>query len=164
MKSVIGVVFSPDYQHILLILRRDVDIWVLPGGGIDPGESPVDAITREIKEESGLVTDPIRLVAEYTPVNRLAKPTYLYESKVVGGQLTTGEETRSLQFFPLASLPLNFFKIHRDFLNDALAQHDAPIHKKLTQVNYWEVLKFFSKHPITVLRYVFTFLGMPLNK
>jgi 8-oxo-dGTP diphosphatase len=36
--------------------------WNLPGGGIDPGESPVDAVVREVAEETGQVVDTVRLV------------------------------------------------------------------------------------------------------
>lgn len=164
MKAVIGIVFSPDKTQILLILRRDVDIWVLPGGGIDPGETPEQAMTREILEESGLETTITRLVAEYTPVNKLAKYTYLFEAKALSGTLSTGEETRSLGFFPIKNLPDNFFHIHRDFLNDALANHPSVIHKELSQVNYVEVAKFLFRHPLILLRYACTFFGYPLNK
>lgn len=31
------------------------DRWTLPGGGIDPGEHPVDAVVREVLEETGYV-------------------------------------------------------------------------------------------------------------
>jgi ADP-ribose pyrophosphatase YjhB (NUDIX family) len=164
MKSVIGIVYSPDKTKVLLIQRRDVDIFVLPGGGIDPDELPETAVIREILEESGLKTEVIRLVAEYTPVNRLAKHTYLFETKVISGELTTGEETRSLGFFPLNDLPRNFFHIHKDFLHDALLNRSDVIYKKLTQVNYWELFKYLLRHPFILIRYACTFFGFPLNK
>src|SRR5882672_2254732 len=86
-ESVAGIVFSLDRSQVLLILRRDVPVWVLPGGGIDAGESPEDASIREILEETGLSVKVDRLVGHYTPVNRLTKRTNLYECSAVSGNL-----------------------------------------------------------------------------
>lgn len=36
--------------------------WNLPGGGVEPGESPVAAVVREVAEETGQVVDDVRLV------------------------------------------------------------------------------------------------------
>ena len=36
--------------------------WNLPGGGVDPGESPHDAVVREVAEETGQAVDDVRLV------------------------------------------------------------------------------------------------------
>ncbi len=36
--------------------------WNLPGGGLDPGESPAAAVVREVAEETGQVVDLVRLV------------------------------------------------------------------------------------------------------
>jgi 8-oxo-dGTP diphosphatase len=40
--------------------------WTLPGGGIDPGEEPVDAVLREVHEETGQTVDEVRLLEVMT--------------------------------------------------------------------------------------------------
>ena len=39
--------------------------WQLPQGGIDAGESPVEGVWRELREETGLTADEVHLVDEY---------------------------------------------------------------------------------------------------
>ena len=52
-------------HHILLVKARDKDTWQLPGGRIESGESPVDAVIREVKEETGLEARVGRLTGRY---------------------------------------------------------------------------------------------------
>ena len=104
-ESIAGVIFSPCRTSVLLILRRDVPVWVLPGGGIDPGETPEQAIVREILEETGLTVKIDRLVGKYYPLNRLAKRTLLYECSVLKGTPAPSPETQDAKFFPLSALP-----------------------------------------------------------
>ncbi|PPK61881.1 NUDIX domain-containing protein [Actinokineospora auranticolor] len=52
--------------RILLIHKIDNDLWALPGGGHDPGESITDTAVRETREETGLDVRVLRLVGTYT--------------------------------------------------------------------------------------------------
>ena len=52
-------------RHVLLVKARDKNNWQLPGGRIEPGESPVDAVVREVKEETGLRASVERLTGRY---------------------------------------------------------------------------------------------------
>lgn len=52
--------------RVLLFLVRDPlddkpSVWVTPGGGIEPGESPAEAAARELFEETGLLVEPADL-------------------------------------------------------------------------------------------------------
>jgi 8-oxo-dGTP diphosphatase len=57
------------YQNKLLLTRRAVapfkDWWDLPGGFMDRGESPQEAIQRELREETGLAIAITRLFGIY---------------------------------------------------------------------------------------------------
>lgn len=57
-QAVVALIFNAE-DKILGITRRDtIDDWGLPGGKVDPNESLIDALIREIKEETNLELDP----------------------------------------------------------------------------------------------------------
>jgi len=57
------LILLDEADRVLMVLGHDVDEpdrhwWFTPGGGIDPGESAVDAVVRELREETGLQIGP----------------------------------------------------------------------------------------------------------
>ncbi|MET7498779.1 NUDIX hydrolase [Streptomyces microflavus] len=57
-KYVVGALITDEDGRVLLLRRRPHDflggLWELPGGGVEPGERLVDALCREVLEETGL--------------------------------------------------------------------------------------------------------------
>lgn len=161
--AVNAIILSEDQQQVLLILRRDIPVWVLPGGGVDSGESPEAAVVREAKEETGYDVAIVRKSAVYMPINRLAHPTHLFVCRIISGAASTGAETRAVAFYPLSALPRNFFYIHSDFIHDALSHPDSILEKPLSQVTYLALLKYFFSHPLLWVRAVLSRIGLPFN-
>ena len=57
------VLFWRDDGRILAVSRPDdPNAFALPGGGVDEGEAPIEAATRELKEETGLEGSGLREV------------------------------------------------------------------------------------------------------
>lgn len=162
-RSVVTLIFNRAKTEIVLLKRRDVPIWVLPGGGIEEGELSSEAALRESCEETGLTVAIARHVATYRAINRLAHDTDLYECTPVSGNLSIGAETRELAFFPIQALPQPFFFIHNDWLQDALKNEPFVINKALTQVSYSRLLRYLLRHPLQVARFTLSLLGCPIN-
>lgn len=97
-------------QTLLLIQRQDSGLWALPGGLIDVGESPAAAAVRELFEETGLESRPLRLLGVFdSQVWKSRGMMHFYEVvtllEVTGGTLQQTLETRGAQFFPFDRLP-----------------------------------------------------------
>jgi ADP-ribose pyrophosphatase YjhB (NUDIX family) len=52
-------------KNKILLVKEQGDGWTMPGGWVDPGESPSEAAVRETKEESGFDVSAVRLMAIY---------------------------------------------------------------------------------------------------
>lgn len=155
--AAIAVLLSSDKKQVLLIKRPDIPVWVLPGGGIEPTETPEEAVCREVWEETGFRVKVGHKVAYYTPLNTLAKPTHLFICEIIDGMPRPGCETKEIGFFDIQRLPKTFFIVHRDWLEDALAhQGDTPLQKPITRVTYGEFFKYVCKHPWHVLKFLLT--------
>ncbi len=54
-----------DTARILLIRRADNDLWAMPGGRLEVGETPAQGVVREVLEETGVACEPIALIGVY---------------------------------------------------------------------------------------------------
>lgn len=98
-------------QSILLVKERSDGGWTLPGGWADVGESPSEAVVREVLEESGYQVEATRLLAVYDREKHAHPPLayfvykLFFECKVVGGTAASSGETEDVAFFVQGALP-----------------------------------------------------------
>ena len=59
----VGIILANDEGRLLWARRVGQDAWQFPQGGISEGESPEEALYRELREEVGLTEDAVRIVA-----------------------------------------------------------------------------------------------------
>ena len=61
----VSVALRDESGRVLLALHRETGLWVLPGGAVEPGESPAEAAAREMREETGVRVRLVRLVGVF---------------------------------------------------------------------------------------------------
>ena len=98
-------------ENKILLVKERGDGWTLPGGWVDPGESPSEAAVRETKEESGYDVNAVRLMAIYDRDRQGHPPCPFHVYKLiflcdlVGGSARTSLETDAVDFFGEDELP-----------------------------------------------------------
>ena len=104
-----GVVFRDG--KLLLVQERSDGLWTLPGGWADVGDSPADAVAREVREESGYETRATKLLA-LLDRNRHGHPPHVdhiykvfLRCEIVGGSPTTSHEIQGMGFFAEDEIP-----------------------------------------------------------
>jgi ADP-ribose pyrophosphatase YjhB (NUDIX family) len=96
---------------ILLLQRPESGRWGLPVGFSEVGETPSQGIAREVREETGLIVRPIRLLGIYAcQPDGLSCLHHLYNvifcCDVEGGSLVATDEAPNADYFPRDTLPL----------------------------------------------------------
>ena len=136
IRAAVSAVIFDRRGRLLLQQRSDGGQWGLPGGSVEIGESVRDAIVREVREETGLIVAPRRLIGVYSaPALQLVRypdgnvwhyVSMSFECTVRGGALQTCDETLALDYFSLRRLPSTLLGHHRVRIRDASARKAAP--------------------------------------
>jgi 8-oxo-dGTP pyrophosphatase MutT (NUDIX family) len=109
--------------------------WSLPGGWADPGDTPAEAVTREVLEESGYPAAVVKLIACWDRDLRghLPKlPVHVYKMFFLcrqngAVQQPAALETLDVGWFGLDELPpLSLGRVNRGEIERALAHHRDP--------------------------------------
>ena len=93
--------------QILLTRREDFEVWCLPGGAVDDGESLAQAAMREAREETGLEVELTWLVGIYSrPTGWHSMHLVLFAARPIGGALRPDpREVIEMSYFDLNTLP-----------------------------------------------------------
>ena len=108
---------------VLLTKRRDFEVWCLPGGEVDNGETLAEAAKREAREEVGLDVQLERLVGIHSRPQWLSVGSHVvvFSASVVGGELTIQtQEVMEARFFSLDELPDEMLLGHHQQILDTL--------------------------------------------
>jgi nucleoside triphosphatase len=103
-----ALVFSPDGDLLLVRSHKWRDLYVIPGGHIEVGESIEQALRREIKEETGLDIDGIEFVGfqEFIWDNAFWKKRHFiffdYACTADSVQVVLNDEAQDYVWVPLA--------------------------------------------------------------
>lgn len=104
-----AAIFKND--QLLLVKEKSDDAWALPGGFCEIGSSAAENVKKEVKEESGLMVEPSRLLAvlDKNKHDHPPDPYHFYKMfiycDIIGGDTQAGIETKNVQFFSEDNLP-----------------------------------------------------------
>ena len=163
VKSVLTFIYSEDKTSVLLIKRRDVPLWVLPGGRVEEGETLEACAIREAEEETGFKIKLERKVATYYPgKSYFIKPVALFSAVAVKKMSAQMEETREAKFFLLKELPDKIPPPFPIWIADT--QKNAPYFEdSVAGISLYFVIKTIFLHPIYASRFLLSRIGLHWN-
>ena len=98
-------------EKLLLVKEADTNGWAMPGGWADIGFTPTENAVKEVREETGLIVRPVRLIAVWDKKchPHPPEPDYCYKLAILcektGGEIQTSIETTDVQFFGRDEVP-----------------------------------------------------------
>jgi len=134
-----AIIFDPQ-GRVLLCHRRDMDMWNLPGGGVESGELPDEAVVREVLEETGLEVVVDRLVDIYGKIDD--DVVFSFVCNVTGGELCFTDESDDCRYFEIGEMPANTSPKHLERINDALLPVGQPVFRRQTAPSMREYVHY----------------------
>ena len=128
----VGAVVFNEHDELLLIKRANNGSWLYPTGWADVGYVPAQVAAKEVREETGLLVTPLRLIAVYDSLRRGAPPhgihfwSLSFYCRIDGGTLQAHPlEVLDLGFFARDRLPAPLVRDGRQWVEHVFAAHDG---------------------------------------
>ena len=134
-----GIIFD-EQKRVLLVHRKDYDLWNLPGGTLEDFESPKNAVIREVKEETGLDVEISKLLGVYNKENK-NDMAFSFLCKVIGGEITLNDEADKIEYFETDKLPPNTVPKQVERIQDAISNPSEIIFKTQSGKSAIELVK-----------------------
>lgn len=112
------MVFNEE-KKVLLCHRRDYDLWNLPGGMVENGETPWEAVIREAKEETGFDIELVKLQGVYSKPEK-NDIVFSFVGKIINGKKKLNEEANKIEYFAFEDLPNNIVLKQKERIQDFL--------------------------------------------
>ena len=103
-----------DREGRILLVQHVEGRWQLPGGAIDPGERPAEAIRRECREEAGIEIEPVDLAGvfggpeygiTYANGDDAGWVVTVFDARIAAGEpAPSDDETQAVGWFHLREL------------------------------------------------------------
>jgi ADP-ribose pyrophosphatase YjhB (NUDIX family) len=113
LKPATSAIVTNAKGEILLQHRTDNNLWGLPGGTMDAGESIAQCVVREVKEETGLDVEPEYLIGLYSDPHHVVSYSdgevrqqfsICFYCRLRGGMMKASDESHEVGFFSLAEI------------------------------------------------------------
>jgi 8-oxo-dGTP diphosphatase len=110
-------VIRNEQGQVLWVKRTDQNVWNLPGGGHENGESPWQTAVRETREETGLEVELQKLYGVYVKPEQ-NEVIFNFTARPVNGRLTVGSEAAEFAYFTPGEEPANSLPRHVERVAD----------------------------------------------
>lgn len=126
--------------EFLVIRRRDNGRWEPPGGVLELNEGIHQGLIREVREETGLLVEPLKLTGAYKNMSR-GIVALVFHCRVLSGVASTSDEVSELSWLTPAQVSARLSPAYAVRLLDvvghevpAIRQHDGTnlLHDELT--------------------------------
>lgn len=101
--AAVGVVCIRD-GDVLLIRRGNAPMrgrWAIPGGRVEPGETPAEAALRELREETGVTAALAGFIEDFAAAPYLISE---FAARWISGEPRAGDDALEARFAPLDQL------------------------------------------------------------